>query len=103
MSKIYFKINEHTFEVDKQELEQLLITQGLSKLNEDTDEKGKMVKQTIKSTIGMVLGLMGIQKPKELAHLDNLQFAGTLAVTNILSALEGKTLEFTAKEVTDHD
>lgn len=101
--KIHFKINNHTFAVEKEELEKALIEKGLSKLNEDTDEKGKMVKQTVKSTIGMVLGLMGIQKPKELSHLDNIQFAGTLAITTLLNSLEDKTLEFEAEEVRDEE
>lgn len=80
--------NEEKYSFDKEELEGKLL-EATFKILEDADAQ-PMIKQTIKSSVGMLFGLMGIHKPKELKDMDNLEFAIRFVTSQVLEQLENK-------------
>lgn len=95
---IKIKVNDKVYGFEKEEIEGQFINAGVGKLNDAFDNMGAM-KGTVKSSLNVLFMAMGINKPKELQDMDNVEFATRLAVETLLTSLEGQTIEIKAKEV----
>lgn len=89
----YIVVDGVKFEIEGEELHQTLLQTGLPKMQEALDEMGGSAKMMVGSSLGAVLGLLGMQKPKELRSMDNVEYAVRLAISMLLETAEGQTLE----------
>lgn len=94
---IKLKINDKVFEFERAMFEERFTENGIGKLKDIELTKNPLVK----SSLGMVLTMMGIKKPKEFEEMDNIEFIARVAVTSILDTLESYTVELEGKEVVE--
>lgn len=95
MIKINFN-EEITYGFEREELEKVLN----DKINENSDfEMNPIVKQTLKSSISMILPMIGIHRTEEDKDLDNIEFLKKTFFKMILDELERGTIQVEAKVI----
>jgi len=89
-----------TYNFDEDKVEKEMLDPAMEKLTQSLEDN-PMLKQTAKSSIGLLLGFMGIQKPKELQEMDNLTFTMHLVKKSILSELSKHEINLKAEGEND--
>jgi len=87
------RINDHTFEIDGEQLRRQIIEQGVQKL---AGFDHPVAKQAAKGAVNVILWNMGIERPE---GADTLAFGVQVAADFVLKELEETGLTLTAKEV----
>jgi hypothetical protein len=90
------------FYCEREDFEEVLTEGAIVKLNESLNNMGPM-KGTVKSTLNMLLPMLGIRKPKEFESMETLEFVTRLLIETALSNLEDKEIEVPLKELENND